>query len=177
MVAGSVIGMLASFLQTLEKLSLLKNGEAALYCNINSVFSCTNVLNAPQSSVFGFPNSIMCLILFTIFFAIGLVGVMGGQIPRKLRLATQFLSLFTLGFGLWFMWQSVYAIAAVCIFCLFCLTGLLAVNWAWLRLNAADYTGAWGKRAQAVVASGRDTYVWLLIAAVVVTAIVTKFYI
>jgi len=54
--AGSSLGLLASFLQLLEKLVLLKNSHAALTCNINSTFSCTNVLNAWQSEVFGFPN-------------------------------------------------------------------------------------------------------------------------
>src|SRR6266496_15588 len=64
MATGGVIGMIAAFLQTTEKITLLQNKDAILTCDLNSVFSCTSVLSAWQSSVFGFPNSLMCLILF-----------------------------------------------------------------------------------------------------------------
>src|SRR5687767_2689815 len=97
MFIGGIVGMIAAFLQTTEKIALLKNKDAILACDLNSVFSCTSVLNAWQSSVFGFPNSLMCMVLFTIFASIALVGVSGGALPRRLRLGIQVLSLCTLG--------------------------------------------------------------------------------
>src|SRR3989338_1934453 len=63
--AGAAVGALASFIQTIEKINLLKNVGVPLKCDLNSVFSCSNVLNSWQSSVFGFPNSLMCLFFFT----------------------------------------------------------------------------------------------------------------
>jgi uncharacterized membrane protein len=177
MTAGGGIGMIAAFLQTLEKLTLLKNKDAVLACNINSVFSCSNVLNAWQSSVFGFPNSIMCLTLFTIFTSIALAGAVGGKLTRGLRLGIQSLSLFTLGFALWFLWESTYKIGALCIFCLFCFTGLLLVNWGWLRLNAADLPV--GERGRAYVKraieSGGDIFAWILLAMTVAFAMAIRF--
>jgi hypothetical protein len=53
----------------------------------------------------------------------------GGVLPRKLRLGIHALSLFTLGFALWFLTQSIYVINALCILCIFCFAGLLLVNW------------------------------------------------
>lgn len=135
LVAGASIGLIASFLQMLEKLTLLKNSHAVLACNLNSVFSCTNVLNAWQSSVFHFPNSLMCIMFFMFMLTLGIVGVTGGTISRKLLLAAQGLALFFLGFGLWFLEQSTFVISALCIFCLFCFAGLLAINGSLLRLN------------------------------------------
>ncbi len=173
MVGGAVIGMIAAFWQTLEKLTLLKNKDAILSCNLDSAFSCSNVLNAPQSSVFGFPNSIMCLVLFTIFFSIGLVGLCGGQISKRLRLAIQGLSLFTLGFGLWFLFQSTYRIGAICIFCLFCFGGLLLVNGSWLRVNQRDINKPWLDR---LIRQGGDLFIWLLIAVMIAASIIFKFY-
>lgn len=177
MTAGSAIGMIAAFLQTLEKLTLIKNPDSSLYCNLNSVFSCSNVLNSPQASVFGFPNSIMCLVLFTIFFSVALVGLGGGAITRKVRQAIQALSVFTLGFALWFLWQSTYNIRSLCIFCLFCLAGLLMVNWSWLRLNAGDYPIS--KRAsnklQKAIRLGADTFGWLILAAIVALLMLIQF--
>jgi uncharacterized membrane protein len=177
MTMGGVIGMLAAFLQTTEKITLLKNKDAILTCDLNSVFSCTNVLNAWQSSVFGFPNSLMCMGLFTIFTSIALVGMSGGRLPRKLRLGIQALSLFTLGFALWFLTQSIYVINALCILCIFCFAGLLLVNWGWLRLNAADLPiGEQGRKALARgIKKGADTFAWFLLAAAVAFAMVVRF--
>ncbi len=177
MTVGGVIGVTAAFLQTLEKLTLLKNNDAVLTCDLNSVFSCTNVLNAWQSSVFGFPNSIMCAVLFTIFAAIALAGATGGKLTRGLRLGIQALSLGTLGFALWFLEQSVYSIGSLCVFCIFCFAGLLLVNWGWLRLNAAELPiGERGRAALARgIAKGVDIFAWFLLAALVAFVMVLRF--
>jgi uncharacterized membrane protein len=177
MLAGGIIGMCAAFFQTTEKIALLKNKDAILACDLNSVFSCTNVLNAWQSSVFGFPNSLMCMALFTIFASIALVGLVGGALPRKLRLGVQALSLLTLGFALWFLTQSIYVINALCILCIFCFAGLLLVNWAWLRTNAADLPVGESGRAflGRRIANGADTFVWILLGLAVAFAMITRF--
>ncbi len=177
MLAGGIIGMAAAFLQTTEKIALLKNKDAILACDLNSVFSCSNVLSAWQSSVFGFPNSLMCMTLFTIFASVALVGLSGATLPRKLRLSIQGLSLFTLGFALWFLTQSIYVINALCILCIFCFAGLLLVNWGWLRLNAADLPI--GERGRAFVKrrieTGTDTLIWILLAVALGLAMVLRF--
>lgn len=177
MTIGGAVGMLAAFLQTLEKLVLISNANAELPCNFNAVFSCSVVLNSWQSSLFGFPNSIMCLVLFTIFTVVGLVGLTGGTISKSMRLGTQALSLFTLGFALWFLGQSTYVIGALCIFCIFCFAGLLMINWAWVRLNVTDYPikKEYIKRKQAFIMSGWDTFVWASLAAVVAIAMFIRF--
>jgi uncharacterized membrane protein len=178
MTAGGTIGMAAAFLQMTEKITLLKNKDAVLACDLSSVFSCTNVLNAWQSSVFGFPNSLMCLILFTTFAVTGLMGLSGGTLPLKFRLGIQALSLFTLGFALWFLAESIYVINALCILCIFCFIGLLAVNAAWLRINAAGLPiGERGRAALARgIAKGADLFGWALLAALVGLAMILRFY-
>ena len=177
-VIGSVAGLAAAFWQTLEKLALLKNPGQILSCNLDSVFSCSNVLNAPQSSVFGFPNSLIAMTFFTFFLTVGLVGLSGGRIGRTMRLWVQGLALFMLGFALWFLYQSTFNIQAICIFCLFIFGGVLAVNGAWLRLNEGDMplSKSVTKRLSRWMASGADIFVWLLLALVVGSAIFFKFY-
>jgi uncharacterized membrane protein len=165
MTVGSAVGLVASFLQTLEKLQLLKHTNGALVCDLNSVFSCTNVLNAWQSSVFGFPNSLMCIVFFTMVMATGLVGLSGGTLPRRLRLGVHFLAVFFLGFGLWFLWQSAFS-------------GLLMVNWSWLRLNAGDLplSKAARTKLKAGITKGADTFGWLILALLIAFLIALKFY-
>jgi len=178
MAGGGAIGFTAAFLQTLEKIQLLKHTDKALVCDLNSVFSCSNVLNAWQSSVFGFPNSVMCLTFFTIFAIVGLAGLSGASLPRGFRLSIQALSLFVLGFALWFLWQSIYVIGSLCILCIFCFAGLLLVNGAWLRINAADLPiGSSGRTTLArLVKNGADIFTWILLAAAVAFAMLLRFY-
>ncbi len=176
-VSGAVIGLVASFWETLEDLALLKNSHAILSCNLNSVFSCTNVLNAWQSSVFHFPNSLMCMTFFTLTIGAGLVGLTGSKLNRALRLSLQGLALFFLGFGLWFLEQSTFSINALCIFCVFCFGGLLAINAAWLRLNTADIIDSprWHHRLQRSLTSGLDIFIWCLLAIIVAGVMILHF--
>ena len=174
---ASVVGFLASFLQMLEKIALIENPQAVLTCNINPVFSCTNILNAWQSSVFGFPNSLLCIIFFAMTLAIGLVGWSGGSINSKLRLVFQGLALFFIGFGFWYLWQSIFVVGSLCIFCILCYAAVLAISGAWLRLNQKDLPI--GKKAHQyidrVIADNNDIFIWLSIALVIVLEMVIKF--
>lgn len=177
MTIGGAVGVVAAFLQTLEKLVLIAGTDSSLPCDLNAVFSCSTVLNSWQASLFGFPNSIMCMFLFTVFTVVGLVGLTGGVISKGMRLGTQALSLFTLGFALWFLWQSTYVIGALCIFCIFCFAGLIAVNWAWVRLNISDLPikKEWIEKKQQLIANNWDTFAWLTLAAVVAIAMTLRF--
>jgi uncharacterized membrane protein len=177
MAVGGAIGMVASFLETLEYQELLKNLHSVLTCDLNSVFSCSSVLNTWQSKVFGFPNSLMCLIFFTLMFTSGMIGLTGSVLARNLRLAMHGLALFFLGFALWFFWECTYNIGSLCILCIFCLSGLLLVNWGWLRVNAPDLPI--GKRSRKIltkaISSGSDIFGWVLLAIVIAFAIIMHF--
>ena len=174
---GGAIGFTASFLQMLEKITLLKNAHSVLSCNLNSVFNCSNILNAHQSSVFGFPNSLLCITFFALTLSAGLIGWTGGNINKKLKFVYQGLAVFFAGFGFWYFWQSIFNIGSLCIFCLFCYGGVLVINGAWFRLNYKDFPVS--KRTQSIldraVASGADIFFWCLIALVIVLEAIVKF--
>jgi hypothetical protein len=114
----------------------------------------------------------MCLSLFLVFLSVGVVGLTGGLIGKSMRFVIQFLSLFTLGFAFWFLFQSTYRIHSICIFCMFCFVGLLFVNYSWLRLNAPDV--GWMKK---LTKKGLDIFIWILCALLLASAILFKFYI
>jgi uncharacterized membrane protein len=177
MTIGAVIGVAASFLETLEYQEILKNSHAQLVCNLNSVFSCGNVLNSWQSKIFGFPNSLLCMMFFTLMLSVALVGLSGGILAAKFRLWMHGITTFFLGFGLWFMSESTFQIKALCILCLFCLAGLLLLNWGWLRTNAYILPiGARNrKRLHDYIQKGADTFVWLLLAILIAFVMFLKF--
>lgn len=175
--AGGVLGLVASFLETIEYQEILKNAHAQLVCNLNSVFSCGNVLNAWQSKIFGFPNSMLCMVFFTLMFSAGLIGLTGGVIAPKMRLWLQGIALFFLGFGSWFMWESTFRIGALCILCLFCLAGLLTLNWGWLRINAKELPIGKADRTKVakLINHGADTFVWIVYATIIAFIMLLKF--
>lgn len=166
---GALVGVAAAFLQTLDKLELLKNPNAVLSCNLSSTFSCTNILNSWQSSVFGFPNSIMCLIFFVFFFAIAIAGLWGSNLSKGIRLLTQVLALFMTAFGLWYMTEAIYSVGAVCIYCIFCFGGLLLVNASWFRINIKELSKYKLLRVKAI-----DLYLWLILVAYLAGSIIFK---
>jgi uncharacterized membrane protein len=175
--AGAGLGLVASFLEMVEYIAIIKRPSASLVCDLNGVFSCSNVLTKWQSSVFGFPNPMMCMVFFTLMLGFGLVGLYGGTIPRGLRIAAQGISLFFLGFGLWFLEQSTFSIRSLCILCIFCFAGLMAINASWLRLNSGDLP--LGRRIrdllQRIIARGTDIFGWLLLAIVIAFVMFLKF--
>lgn len=175
--AGGALGLAASFLETIEYQEILKNAHAQLACNLNSVFSCGNVLNAWQSKLFGFPNSMLCMVFFTLMLSSGLIGLTGGVLVPKLRLWLHGIATFFLGFALWFMWESTFRVHALCILCLFCFAGLLTLNWGWLRTNFNDLplSPRHHKRLQVLIAKGTDTFVWLVLALVMAFVMLLKF--
>jgi uncharacterized membrane protein len=174
---ASIMGLLASFLQMIEKITLLENPHAVLTCNINSVFSCTNILNVWQSSVFGFPNSLMCTVFFSLTMAIGLVGWTGGSINSRLRLVFMGLSLFFIGFGFWYLWQSIFIVGALCVYCMACYAAVLVISSAWVRLNSKDMN--LNKQSQKyldrMIVSGYDLIIWTLIAVIIIAEVLIKF--
>ena len=164
-VIGSSVGAVASFVQVVERISYGDNPVRSLACDINSVFSCSSVFDGWQSSVFGFSNAIMCLLFFGVMLGVGLSGLFGSSVTKGLRLTMHFLSVFFLFFGAWYLQQSAFDIKALCIFCMFCYSGVIAINWAWLRINADDLpllsTNS-KKKLKKAFASGADTFGWIL---------------
>lgn len=174
---ASLLGLIASFMQMIEKIEILKNPGASLICNINPVFNCTNILGAWQSSVFGFPNSLMCIMFFVSVMMLGIIGWTGSQINTKLRLSMQGFSLFFAGFGFWYLWQSIFIVGSLCIYCMFCYSAVLAINWALLRLNQKDikFNKTVSNTIDSLIKNDNDMFIWLFIAVIIIAEIILKF--
>lgn len=61
LVVTGALGLLASFVITVDKFRLLEDPGFQPSCSIDSVLSCTNVMSSPQASVFGFANPLLGL--------------------------------------------------------------------------------------------------------------------
>lgn len=114
----AVAGLISAFVLTVEKFHLLENPDAVLSCSFNLVLNCAAVMQTAQASAFGFPNSLIGLMGYSVVITVALAGMLGVRFPRRFMLAAQ------VGFGLglvfsyWLFFQSVYVIQVLCPWCL-----------------------------------------------------------
>lgn len=174
---GAIAGLLAAFMQAIERFAMLENKDTILACNINSIFNCSAVLTAPQSSLFGFPNSFICMTVFTLLAGVGLIGLTKSRLTRGTLYGFQGLAFFMLVFALWFLFTSTYIIGAICLFCLICFVGLLMINGSLWRLNFSDSSahGRFGGLLQRMTEQKFDILLWITFAVIVTFIIVQRF--
>lgn len=137
LIIGSVIGLLASFVLTVDTIEIIGNPSVELPCNINPFISCTSVATTAQSKIFGFPNSLLGIVAFSMLFAIGVMLLSGGRAKKPLWLLLNIGTLAAMLFVVWFFYESVYVIGSLCIYCMI----TWAVTWPLFL-----YTTVWNFR-------------------------------
>ena len=125
LIIGSIIGLLASFLLTVDTIEIIKNPDVQLPCNLNPFVSCTSVASTWQAEVFGFPNSLLGITAFAMLFAVGVMLLSGGRSKKPLWLLVNLGTLAAMVFVMWFFYESVYNIGSLCIYCMI----VWAVTW------------------------------------------------
>jgi uncharacterized membrane protein len=126
---GGIIGVLCSGILTVEKIQLLKNPESQLGCDLNPIIACGSVINTPQASVFGFPNTIIGLVCFGVVATIGAGLLAGAKFRCWFWLGLQAGVVFGIGFVTWLQFQSIFRIGALCPFCMVVWSIMMPIFW------------------------------------------------
>ena len=116
---GAIIGLVASFWQVVERITMLKDPGAALSCNLNPVIDCGSVLSNRWAALFGFPNALIGIVMFTILMTFGLAMLAGVKARDWFWKAFGVVALILILFSVWFFGMSLYVIGKVCLFCIF----------------------------------------------------------
>ncbi len=113
-----VVGWLASGGLVLEKLEVLKDPNHVTVCDVNPWISCGQVMQTPQSSVFGFPNMFIGIVAFAVIITTAMGILAGARFARWYWLGLQ--TGVTLGFVfvIWLWSQALYSIHVLCPFCM-----------------------------------------------------------
>ena len=116
---AGVLGLIASLILTIEKFRLLSDPSYRPSCSINPVLSCGSVMSSPQASVFGFPNSILGVVAFTVLLTTGIVTLSAKSGLPQWYWRSLVIGLFA-GAVLvhWLIFQSLYRIQALCPYCM-----------------------------------------------------------
>lgn len=173
------MGLVASLVQAIERIQFADDPVTKLTCDLNAVFSCSNVFEAWQSSLFGFSNSLVSLTFFAVMVGVGLAAASGSSLNRRLRYIFHFFSAFFLVFGAWYLWQSTYVIGYLCIFCLFNYAGVIVLNWAWFRLQYTELQlkKSARRKLDRFVEAGGDIMVAISLTLIITAMMVTHFWV
>jgi uncharacterized membrane protein len=124
-----LVGLLASFTLTVDKIHFLKDPSFSASCNINPIISCASIMSQPQSEFLGgVPNTLLGLIAFPVLITVGASMLFGAKFNKL------FWKLFQLGalgglFGIIYMfYQGTYVIGAVCLWCALTWATVIPIN-------------------------------------------------
>lgn len=117
LIVVGLVGCVASFALTYDKIHVLQGIGYQPSCNINPILSCGSVMNTDQASLLGVPNSIFRLVSFTALTTYGVVIAAGAQVKRWVWLLAQYASSAGVVFMHYLFFQGVYKINAICPWC------------------------------------------------------------
>jgi uncharacterized membrane protein len=117
LVIGGIIGLVASFALTYDKIQLLQHADYKPSCNLNPVLSCGSVMKTAQANLFGIPNTIFGLVAFTMVTTLGAVVLAGATFKRWLWQIAQLVATVGILFMHYLFFEAVFRIHAICPWC------------------------------------------------------------
>ena len=171
---GSGLGLLASFVLSIEALTLAKNSHAALNCDLNSVISCSAVANHWSATLLGFPNSFIGMMTLPVMVTIAVALLAGTKFPKWFMWGAQLGAVAGLLFAGWMFYMSYVEIGALCPWCLTLDAGMLLIFYGLTRHNVLNKIIE-HRGLRRFVDQGYDTLVLASVAALVIMAILAKF--
>ena len=174
MLAGSVLGLLASFMLSIESLILAKNSHAVLSCDLSSVLSCSTVANHWSATILGFPNSFIGVMTLPVMVTIAVALLAGAKFPKWFMQAAQAGAIVGMVFAAWMFYMSYIEIGALCPWCLTLDAGMTLIFFGLTRYNILRKNISW-RGAQKFVSGGYDALIAASVIVLVVVAIIAKF--
>ena len=171
---GSGLGLLASFVLSIEALTLAKNSHAVLNCDLNSVISCSAVANHWSATLLGFPNSFIGMMTLPVMVTIAVALLAGAKFPKWFMWGAQLGAVVGLLFAGWMFYMSYVEIGALCPWCLTLDAGMLLIFYGLTRHNVLNKIIE-HRGLRRFVDQGYDTLVLASVAALVIMAILAKF--
>lgn len=114
----SVIGLLAAYDLSIEKIKKLEDPSYVLSCDINPFFSCGNVMEFPQSQVFGFPNQFIGVAAYIFPLLLGVLMVTKARIPGWVMVGLNIGLLGGMALLAFLYYSSIYVIGIGCPWCI-----------------------------------------------------------
>lgn len=118
MLVSSTLSLIASLVLSYDAIKLAEAPSSKLSCDINAVVSCGKVAKSWQSSLLGFPNSFIGLMLEPVIITVAIAGLSLVAFPKLFMRVAHVGYGLGLVFALWLLSQSLFVIHALCPWCL-----------------------------------------------------------
>ena len=174
MLVGSGLGLLTSFVLSIESLTLAKNSHAVLNCDLNAAMSCSTVANHWSAAPLGFPNSFIGMMTLPVMVTIAVALLAGAKFPKWFMWGAQLGAVAGLLFAGWMFYMSYVEIGALCPWCLTLDAGMLLIFYGLTRHNVLNKIIE-HRGLRRFVDQGYDTLVLASVAALIIMAILAKF--
>lgn len=138
MLVGSVLGLIASFVLSVDAIELARNPAATFSCDISAKVSCSTVGLSWQASVLGFPNAFLGLMTEPVVITLAVAALGGVRFPRWFMLAAQAVYFIGFVFAYWLFYQAYFDIGALCPWCLLITATTTLVFVSMTRINLLD---------------------------------------
>jgi uncharacterized membrane protein len=172
-----LIGFVAAFILSLDKVKLLENPAFQPNCNLNPVISCGSVMKSDQGSAFGFPNPWIGLAAFAAVITIGISLLANAKFKRWFWLVVEGGIALGLVFAAWLLYESVYHINALCPYCLAVDVAILALFWYTtiynMQTKAITVPKSWQKTVDFIRRHHLDILILIFI---IITAVILKHF-
>ena len=169
------IGLVTSFVLSIEAWQLAANSSARFGCDISSVLSCSAVAQTWQARILGFPNAFLGIFFEAVVLAISVAIFAGVKFPRWYMLGTNLLYTIALFFAYWLFGQSYFIIQVLCPWCLLITLTTTLVFGGITRINIRDCVIPAPEGLRRIVAQGLDWALWGLIVFGVLAMVVAKY--
>jgi len=129
LILTGILGWIAAFTLTLERIHVATNPGATLSCDLNPFISCKSVMLTAQARLFGFPNPLIGLAAFIAPIVVGFAILAGA------KFAIWFWRLFATGvtmgflFIVWLWTQSTFVINVLCPYCMIAWVAMIPMFW------------------------------------------------
>mgnify|MGYP000952337714 FL=1 len=174
LLTGAGVGLLASFILSIETLVLAKTPNTVLGCDLNAVISCSSVAQHWSASLLGFPNSFIGVMTLPVMVTIAVALLAGTKFPRWFMFAAQIGVSVGFIFALWMFYMSFVEIGVLCPWCLTLDVGMLLIFGGMTRYNIL--TGViTGKKVKKFVQNDYDIVLLMIIITLAVVMILAKF--
>ena len=174
MLVGSGLGLLASFVLSIESLTLAKNSHAVLNCDLSAAMSCSAVANHWSAALLGFPNSFIGMMTLPVMVTIAVALLAGAKFPKWFMWGAQLGAVAGLLFAGWMFYMSYVEIGALCPWCLTLDASMLLIFYGLTRHNILNKIIE-HRGLRRFVDQGYDTLVLASVAALIIMAILAKF--
>lgn len=175
MIISGSIGLVTSFVLSIEAWQLAADSSTRFGCDISSVLSCSTVAQTWQARILGFPNAFLGIFFEAVVLAISVAIFAGVKFPRWYMLGTNLLYTIALFFAFWLFGQSYFIIQVLCPWCLLITLTTTLVFGGITRINVRDGVIPAPEGLRRLVAQGLDWALWGLIVFGVLAMVVAKY--